>query len=406
MHIFPTLRPMIGFVAALAGTLTLTPVARRLARRWGVIDCPDGGRKLQRRPVALLGGVAVFAGLLVGVAVLARYIPLHTYGIKLPGLLAGMALLCGLGVCDDICNLPARWKLAGQIVAAVPVMGAGFAIERIGIRSHVLELGLFTIPFSVLWLVIGINAVNLIDGMDGLASTTGLCIAVGIASTAWVTGADETAMLALTLAGALAGFLAFNFPPASIYLGDAGSMVIGMLLSILSLEVAHDSLDRTSLPVMVVLMAVPLGDTSLAILRRWLSGRGIFYADRGHIHHRLLDQGLVIQRVLLIVGGICLLTGAVVVLARTADLDGAAWVACLLLAAALIRARLMGYHEWALLKEVVARRWAGEAGQAPAEAAAPLLGLRVYAGDSLETADAEPETVSRPAASEPTRRAA
>jgi UDP-GlcNAc:undecaprenyl-phosphate/decaprenyl-phosphate GlcNAc-1-phosphate transferase len=233
-----------------------------------------------------------------------------------------------------------------------------------------------------------------------------LCIALGVAATAWVTGADETAMLALTLAGALAGFLAFNFPPASIYLGDAGSMVIGMLLSILSLEVAHDALDRTSLPVMLVLMAVPLGDTSLAILRRWLSGKGIFYADRGHIHHRLLDQGLVTQRVLLIVGGICLLTGAVVVLARTADLDGAAWVACLLLAAALIRARLMGYHEWALVKEVVARRWTGAASQAPAEAVEPVMGLRIYAGDTLEPAAAVPKTLPLPAASEPTRRAA
>jgi UDP-GlcNAc:undecaprenyl-phosphate GlcNAc-1-phosphate transferase len=405
MHIFSTLRPVIGFVAALAGTLTLTPVARRLARLWGVIDCPDGGRKLQRRPVALLGGVAVFAGVLVGVAVLAGTIPLHIYGVRLPGLLAGMAILCAVGVCDDIWNLPARWKLAGQVVAAVPVMWAGFAIERIGVRSHVLELGLFTIPFSVLWLVIGINALNLIDGMDGLASTSGLCIALGVAATAWVTGADETTMLALTLAGALAGFLAFNFPPASIYLGDAGSMVIGMFLSILALEVAHDAFGRTSLPVMVVLMAVPLGDTSLAILRRGLSGKGIFYADRGHIHHRLLDQGFVTQRVLLIVGGICLLTGAVVVLARTADLDAAAWVASLLLAAALIRARLMGYHEWALLKEFVARRWAGAPAQGLA-AAVPVVGLRIYPGDAIESPTVEPDTESLPATKEPTRRAA
>jgi UDP-GlcNAc:undecaprenyl-phosphate GlcNAc-1-phosphate transferase len=258
-----------------------------------------------------------------------------------------------------------------------------------------------------LWLVAGINAVNLIDGMDGLASTTGLCIALGVAATGWVTGASATALLALTLAGALAGFLAFNFPPASIYLGDAGSMVIGLVLAALSLEVAEDPMGRTSLPVMLVLMAVPLGDTGLAILRRWLCGKGIFYADRGHIHHRLLDQGFATRRVLTIVAGICLLTGAVVVLARTADWDGAAWVACLILAAALVRARLMGYHEWALVKEVVARRLAARPFEVPSPADVPATGLRLYQGelDELPVAPAAAAAPS-PATAVPTRRAA
>src|SRR5258708_4949691 len=129
MNLLSTLYPLIGFVAALAGTLALTPLARQFARRVGVIDCPDGLRKLQGRPVALLGGVAVFAGLMWGGAVLACGISMPTYSARLPGLLAGMAILCAVGVCDDIWNLPARWKLVGQIVAAVPVICAGFAIE-------------------------------------------------------------------------------------------------------------------------------------------------------------------------------------------------------------------------------------------------------------------------------------
>jgi len=404
MNLFSTLLPLTGFATALAGTLALTPVARYFARWIGVVDCPDGWRKLQRRPVALLGGVAVLAGFMLGIGMLLATVELPTYSTRLPGLLTGMAILCLIGVYDDKWSMPARWKLVGQIIAAVPVMLSGFAIERIGIRSYVLELGWGTVPFTVLWLVVAINSVNLIDGMDGLCSTTAMCVALGVAATGWVTGTSETTMLALTLVGALAGFLVYNFPPATIYLGDAGSMVIGMALAVLSLEVAQDLHVQTSLPVMLVLMAVPLGDTGLAILRRWLNGKGIFYADRGHIHHRLLDQGFGVKAVLAIVGGICLLTGAVVVLARAVEIDGAAWVACIILGAALVRVRLMGYHEWALVREVFAKRFAPQPEEAPsiiAETPVPIL--RLYVGDSTEL---EAETAEIPAVVAPPKQRA
>lgn len=351
---FAAAAAVLSFAAALLATFGFTPLARWFARRLGVVDSPDGQRKLQTRAVPLLGGVAVYGGFAVTVLLLLATSSLGSFAGRAPLVLLSLGLLCLIGLIDDVFNLPARWKLVGQVVSTLPLIAAGLWAHQLGCCGLTLQLGSWGIPLTILWYLAGINTINLLDGMDGLASTAGLCIALGIVLMGLVTGAATTVILAAAIAGALAGFLIYNRPPATIYLGDAGSMVIGLVLAILTLQVASDAAGRSSLTIMVVLMAVPIADTALAIVRRLLSGRKIWSPDRGHIHHRLLDRGFSTTYILQLVFGVCGLTGAIASLSRMVGWDAVAWSASGALGVVLVRARLIGYHEWSLSKHVLA----------------------------------------------------
>lgn len=347
---------VLGFASALLATLGLTPLARWLARRVGIVDRPDGQRKLQTRAVPLLGGVAVYGGFAVAVVTLLATSSLDAFVPRIPLLLLGLGALCLLGIIDDIWTLPASWKVVGQILSVFPIVWAGLWLRKIGFFGLTLEVGNWGIPLTIAWFVACINAVNLLDGMDGLASTIGLCIAVGIASIGLVTGADATVVLAVAVAGALAGFLVYNRPPATIYLGDAGSMVIGFLLALLALQAGVDSAGRSSLTIMAVLMAVPIADTALTIVRRALNGHGIWRPDRGHIHHRLLDRGFSSTYILRFVFMLCGLTGTIATVSRIVGWDTLAWCASGALGVLLVRARLIGHHEWSLGRRLLGER--------------------------------------------------
>lgn len=283
---------LIAFFATLIATLALTPLAQAIALRWGFVDCPDGRRKLQQRPVPLLGGLAVFGGWWLGLAITA----LAGFPLRLPAAMpqaaVTLAVLALVGICDDTWNLRARWKLLAQVLATLPIALSGCGLTQLACCGWTFNLGVCGPAATVLWLILGINALNLIDGMDGMASLTGLCICLTAAALDMWTGGSHVGTFAIGLAGALAGFLVFNFPPAKIYLGDGGSMFIGLALALASMRVARTEGGVTNLTPMLALMALPLADTTLAILRRSLSGRGIWYPDRGHVHHRLLDRGL------------------------------------------------------------------------------------------------------------------
>jgi UDP-GlcNAc:undecaprenyl-phosphate GlcNAc-1-phosphate transferase len=346
---------VLGFASALLATLGLTPIARWFATSAGVVDRPDGGRKLQKFAVPLLGGVAVFGGFCAAVLALLASSSLDSVAPRVPLILLGVGTLCMVGIVDDIWNLPAGRKLVGQILSVVPIVWAGLWVQKVGFCGLTLDVGIWGIPLTVAWFIACINAVNLLDGMDGLASTIGLAIALGIASIGLVTGADATVVLAVAVAGSLAGFLVYNFPPATIYLGDAGSMVIGLLLAVLTLQAGVDSAGRSSLTIMVVLMAVPIADTGLAVIRRALNGQGIWSPDRGHLHHRLLDRGFSSAYILRFVSLVCGLTGAIATVSRIVGWDTLAWCASGALGVLLVRARLIGHHEWSL-----GRRFLGE----------------------------------------------
>ncbi|HEY1785506.1 MAG TPA: MraY family glycosyltransferase, partial [Pirellulales bacterium] len=177
-------------------------MARAVALRWGIVDCPDGRRKLQKRPVPLLGGMAVFAGWWLGLAITAAL----GYPLRLPAAMphaaVTLAALSLVGICDDAYNLRARWKLLAQILATLPIALSGCGLSQVACCGWTIDLGIWGPAATVLWLIVGINALNLIDGMDGMASLTGLCICLTAAALDMQSGGSHVGMFVLGLAGA------------------------------------------------------------------------------------------------------------------------------------------------------------------------------------------------------------
>lgn len=344
------------FAVTLAASLLLTPIARLLALRLGAVDHPDGKRKLQKLPVPLWGGLAVYISLLLGlwVAQQGAIVGGEALGNLASVLMAAAGLVCLAGCIDDTWDLNPRFKLLMQIVSALPVVLAGHAIDRIVLFGYPIELGWLGIPLTVCWLVGCINALNLLDGMDGLASTVGLSTAAIVAIIATAMGHDHVAVIAIALAGALAGFLAYNLPPASIYLGDSGSMVIGLVVGVLGIQSSLKTTATLAITAPAVVMSIPMLDTVLAIIRRKLSGRRFDVADRGHIHHRLLERGLTTWQALCVIGALCLATGAAATASTLLRNDALAWITTFTLVILLVKLRAFGHHELALIKLTVA----------------------------------------------------
>ncbi|MBX9789059.1 MAG: undecaprenyl/decaprenyl-phosphate alpha-N-acetylglucosaminyl 1-phosphate transferase [Pirellulales bacterium] len=346
----------ITFAATLAASLLLTPVARRLAILFGAVDAPDGRRKLQKTPVPLWGGVAVYAALLIGLMVARQTAPdlgpaLSQFSLALA---AAAGLVCVFGCIDDARDLKPRFKLLLQIASVLPIVMSGYYVDRVVAFGWPLELGWLGIPLTVCWLVGCINALNLLDGMDGLASVVGLSTAGMMAILATNSGHPHVALIAIVLAGALCGFLVYNLPPASIYLGDSGSMLIGLSIGMLSIQAALKTSATLSLTVPVVALAIPMFDTVLAVVRRRLSGRPVDVGDRGHIHHQLLDRGLTNWQALCIIGALCLTTGAAATAATILRNDALAWIITVAVLLSLVYTRSFGHHELAMLKLSVA----------------------------------------------------
>jgi UDP-GlcNAc:undecaprenyl-phosphate/decaprenyl-phosphate GlcNAc-1-phosphate transferase len=284
--------PLAAFVIGLCAV----PTVRRVALACGFLDNPDRRRKLHSAAIALGGGIAVWLATwsgwgisLLGASSVIRSEP--DTGWFLAALWLATLLILGLGILDDVVGLRGQHKLAGQVLAAVVLVSLGLRIDVWSCFGVQLELGIFAYPVTVFWIVLIVNAFNLVDGMDGFCGSLGLIASLAIAFLAYKSGRVEDAIGALALAGALAAFLAFNLPPARIYLGDAGSMTIGMIISALSVRSCTDG-RRTAvvlLPVIALLM-LPLLDIVTAVGRRWLKGRSIFTPDRGHIHHCLRSR--------------------------------------------------------------------------------------------------------------------
>jgi len=346
----------MGFAVAIAiiASLTLTSLVRRIALRHGAVSQPDGNRKLHARPTPLGGGVAVYLALIFGVSGWYALTQSNTEGMWLPlalGLSAG--LICLLGCFDDLYDIPASWKLAGQIVSTLPVLLAGCYVERLVVFGFCVNVGYWGIVGTIGWLVLGVNSLNLVDGVDGLASVIGISISLCVAVIAAGLGLHQVMVLSLVLAGGLTGFLVHNLPPAVIYLGDCGSMLIGLILSFLTLQVALEAPMTANLSVAAILLFVPLLDTALAIVRRTLSGRSFMAADRGHVHHRLLDRGFSIWKVLVFLAVFCLITGANAWYITVAGHELWAWIALGSMAIVLVKVQLVGHKEWELTKRLL-----------------------------------------------------
>jgi len=268
-------------------TFALTPVAMRAAWRLGVVDRP-GGRRIHDRPIPLLGGVAIFLGILVAV------LPNLDVDRRYASILIGAGLICLLGVVDDRFGIPPLPKLLGQIACAAIPVATGMTIDSIAIpliEPSTVSFGILAYPLTIIFIVAVANVVNLADGMDGLAA--GVCgiSALTFAILALSLGRISAGVMAAAVAGACLGFLPWNFNPAKVFMGDSGALVLGFLLACVSIQGVMKTAAALSLVFPLVVLLVPILDTSFVILKRLKSGQSIASADKNHFHHRLLRVG-------------------------------------------------------------------------------------------------------------------
>jgi UDP-GlcNAc:undecaprenyl-phosphate/decaprenyl-phosphate GlcNAc-1-phosphate transferase len=334
----------------------LTPAVIRLARAIGAVDQP-GPRKIHSRPVPRMGGLAVFLGFFAGVAFAAfraGYFDVLPelrlgYWLTLAVAATGMFLL---GLADDLFGVPFQWKFAFQAAAAILVWAGGFRIEILSrpFGNTPLDLGMLSLPLTTLWIVGITNAMNLIDGLDGLAAGTALITSVAVAVVAFNAGQPGIVGLSVALVGSLAGFLRFNFNPARIFLGDCGSMFLGFVLAVASIHGSQKAPTAVAVLAPLLVLGLPILDTGMAILRRIYNlgaesqkmdsglslryvvrnSRRIFQPDRRHLHHQLLDLGLSHRGAVLVLYGA---VGTFGLAAMTIVLLRSLWLTILLLAA-------------------------------------------------------------------------
>lgn len=294
-----------AFGLALGLSLCLTPLMGVLAVRFGAVS-DVGGRNVNTREVPRLGGVAVAVATLAPLGLLfllrgdtARLLDDETPTVVGVGI--GAALSCVLGAIDDVRRLSAKTKLVGQLLCAILAYAAGCRIYIIQLPIlGLLDVSFLSLPLTVLWIVGITNAINLIDGLDGLAAGVVFCAAATNLVVAAVGGHIMVAIVMSALMGALLGFLFFNFNPATIFMGDSGSYFAGFLLAASSLAGNQKASTAVSLLVPVLALGVPIFDTLFSIARRALQRRPVFSPDRGHLHHKLLDLGLTHRRSVLV----------------------------------------------------------------------------------------------------------
>ena len=314
----------IAFLLAFITTFVVTPHTMRLAKKVGAIDIPNH-RRVNKKPMPRLGGLAVIAGFVVSIIYLFITTSIEgklnlfgeeNYYLKMIGFFLG-ALILGL-VCyvDDVKGVPSWVKLTAQIIASIIVVACGVKIENISIpftEGKIIMGDIFSYILTVCWIVGITNAINLIDGLDGLSSGVTLISCLSLLMVFALNGSPLIAIVLITaLAGALVGFLPFNFSPAKTFIGDTGSNFMGFALAIISILGVAKTYTALVLIAPIIILAMPIFDTLFAIFRRLIKGKSIkavFKPDKGHLHHKLMAKGYTQKQAVLIMYGITAILG-------------------------------------------------------------------------------------------------
>ncbi len=287
-------------LASSAGAWLFTPWAIRLAKRWGAVDVPNA-RKIHLEPMPRMGGVAVFLGFCLpwaGLYLLHNPVAaaFQEFEKRFAALILGATSMLVLGIYDDIKGADATKKFLFQTLTAIGLWAADIRIEQVATPwGAPIELGWFSLPISVFWIVGVTNAINLLDGIDGLVAGVTTVMALCLAILNVLSGNILIALLTLCLAGACLGFLPYNHSPARIFLGDSGSLTIGVVLACIGILSLFKEGRQTASPLLsvpLILFGLPLFDTLRVMVHRLSRGQSMFKADRNHVHHRLLDMGL------------------------------------------------------------------------------------------------------------------
>ena len=280
------IQAFVAFVVSLITVLIATPFVIKFAIKFGAIDKPNE-RKVHETVMPRLGGLAIFIGVAAG------YFAGGVYTEKVTAISVGAILIVILGMLDDKYELSAKKKFAGQIIVASLIVYSGLTVDFIALPYiGRFDLGLWSYPITIFWIVAFTNAINLIDGLDGLSSGIS---AIGIATIgimAFLAGKEMILTLSLILLGSIIGFLVYNFHPAKIFMGDTGALFLGYSISIISLLGLYKSVTLFSFIVPIIILGVPVFDTTFAIIRRVVNKKPISAPDKSHLHHRLLALGL------------------------------------------------------------------------------------------------------------------
>ena len=281
------LQYVVPFVIALVVSYALTPSVKKLAIKIGAVDRPNA-RKVHTHVIPRLGGLAIYIGFMAAVLFC---VPLQH---ELVGMLLGCTAIVAVGIWDDICNIPAKVKLVGQILAACIPIAFGIQIEWLTnpFGDIIVLPELIAIPVTIFWIIGFTNTVNLIDGLDGLAAGVAFIASISMFLLAYNLNQFLPALVIVSMAGAALGFLQYNFNPAKIFMGDTGSMLLGYTLSVAAVLGLVKTAATVALVVPIIALGLPILDTTFAIIRRKMSGVPIFQPEKGHLHHRLLALGM------------------------------------------------------------------------------------------------------------------
>ncbi|MBN3554194.1 undecaprenyl/decaprenyl-phosphate alpha-N-acetylglucosaminyl 1-phosphate transferase [Fictibacillus nanhaiensis] len=327
---------LLAFIGSFISVVIVTPFVIKFALKIGAVDQPNK-RKVHIKPMPRIGGLAIFIGVVIG------YFISGVYFIPITAISIGGVVILLLGIIDDLITLSAKVKLIFQIVAALIVISSGLLIEVIHFPLlGTYQIGLLSYPLTLLWIVGITNSINLIDGLDGLATGVSSIILITIGSLAFIHGKALILTFCVILLASLLGFLIYNFYPAKIFLGDMGALFIGYSISVISLLGLYKSVTLFSMFVPLLLLGVPLFDTLFAIIRRTINQTGIMSPDKNHLHHRLMSKGLSHKNAVLFIYGMGVIFSIIAITSAYTPLWGTIIILLIMIILLVLLAELVG----------------------------------------------------------------
>lgn len=305
MQITDTIYLFIAIALAALVAFTSTPAVSVLAYKIGAIDVPKDNRRMHKKPIPRIGGLAIFAGFVVASLIFCELSP------ELMTIYIGGLIVVAVGVIDDVFRINAWIKLIAQIAVAFVAVLQGVVIEQINLFGTYVHFGVWAIPITVVWIVGLTNAINLIDGLDGLACGVSAISSVSLLLVMLLQDPIDMpiAMLTAIVVGSCVGFLPFNFNPAKIFMGDTGALFLGYTMAVISVSGVFKVHTVISFAIPMAIFALPIFDTAFAFIRRIVRGKSPFSADRGHMHHRLIDMGFSQKQSVCILYAVCAILG-------------------------------------------------------------------------------------------------
>lgn len=302
---------MVVFFSAFATTLLLTPYIKTLAKKWGAIDNPKA-RGMHNKPIPRMGGLAIVIGFYISIFIAMPYVTeLRTTQVY--GFIIGSLIIVVMGIVDDINELSPKVKFPVQLIAAIIVVYTGTVINFIN-WEFFSKIAFLSPIITVIWIVGLTNAVNFIDGLDGLAAGVTAICSTCMLILCLLSNNPLAVIFTSSLAGSCLGFLPRNFNPAEIFMGDTGSNFLGFVLAVSSIIGVFKGYAILSIVIALFALALPILDTSFAMLRRFINKKPIMEADRGHLHHRLVDRGFSQKKTVMILYGLSIISGGVAIL--------------------------------------------------------------------------------------------